>query len=360
MIKHMNNRELFSGKLTELQAENSAKNLLESDRFESNMVSYPRRIVIELTNRCNLNCIMCGRTGRDFKKTDFQMDWFKKIEKVFNYSEEIVLHGWGEPLMHREFDEILRYLNGFPIRKYFCTNGMLIKKHLDTILYNHMDIIAFSLDGATPEKNNKIRKGSDFNEIISAIKALVSHKSKNGISYPYINFVFTAMLENIHELPAMVDLADSLGVPEVKVVYLTAFDEELAKSSLFNKQDIVRKYFDMAGERAEQKSILLKLPYIQSEDPAGEEPHRRCYFPFRDLFIGSDGYIRPCVSNSRRLFNIDSVASLDSIWNHDAIKKLRKEYTPECLACYHSSCANWNRRSAFLQLSNDVLPEWEI
>jgi len=222
-----------------------------------------------------------------------------------------------------------------------------------------MDIIAFSLDGATPETNNKIRKGSDFNEITAAIKEIVSHKKKSGISYPYMNFVFTAMLDNINELPDMVDLAYSLEVPEVKVVYLTAFDEELAKNSLYNKSEIVRKYFDLAGERAEKKSILLKLPYIQNEDPAGEELHRRCYFPFRDLFIGSDGYVRPCVSNSRRLFYIDSVNSFNRIWNHDTMKKLREEYTQECLSCYHSSCTNWNRKSAFLQLSDDVLPEWK-
>ncbi len=78
---------------------------------------------------------------------------------------------------------------------------MLVKKNIDVLFDNCVDIIAFSLDGATKETNEKIRVGSNYDEIISAVKALVERKKKNGLSYPYMNFVLTAMKDNIHEVP---------------------------------------------------------------------------------------------------------------------------------------------------------------
>ena len=58
-------------------------------------------------------------------------------------------------------------------------------------------------------------------------------KNSHGKKWPYINFVFTAMKSNISQLPDMVKLASDIGLQEVKVVYMTAFDEGLANESLY-------------------------------------------------------------------------------------------------------------------------------
>lgn len=359
MIKRVDTRGLFQSTLSKEQRENSALNLSEGDEGFSVLKSFPRRLVIELTNRCNLNCIMCGRTGHHFEYTDFHRDWFKVLEPAFSRSEEIVLHGWGEPLMYKGFSDLMKYLNQFPLRKYFCTNGMLLDQHWQELFDHHLDILAISMDGASPSTNDRIRNGAKQETVLKNIHKIVEYKKQHQLDFPYMNFVFTAMKDNIQELPDMIDLAASMEIPEVKLVYLTAFDEELALQSLFDQQSLVKKYFLLAEERAQKKNIILKIPYIQGEDPSGDEAHKKCYFPFRDLFIGSDGFVRPCMSNSERLVSIESIHCFDDLWNHEKMRDLRKNMTPECQHCYHSSCANWNKKTSFIQLSTALLPEWE-
>ena len=74
-------KNLFSGKeLTAKQKANSALNMKEIDEGATVLKSYPRRLVFELTNACNLNCVMCGRNAADFKPTVFDMDVFRNGE----------------------------------------------------------------------------------------------------------------------------------------------------------------------------------------------------------------------------------------------------------------------------------------
>ena len=68
MILRAKTKNLFSGKeLTLTQKNNSEKNIAELEAGKIVLESYPRRLVFELTNACNLNCVMCGRSAADFK-----------------------------------------------------------------------------------------------------------------------------------------------------------------------------------------------------------------------------------------------------------------------------------------------------
>ena len=67
MILRAKTKLLFQGKtLTGLQKNNSDLNIKEIDNKKIILSSFPRRLVFELTNACNLNCIMCGRNAAKF------------------------------------------------------------------------------------------------------------------------------------------------------------------------------------------------------------------------------------------------------------------------------------------------------
>lgn len=201
--------------------------------------SYPQRLVLELTNACNLRCIMCGRDEAEFAPTVFKLDYLKKLEHLLDIVEEVTLFGWGEPTMHPQFIEILKYLNDFPVRKYFVTNGMRLNKIKNALFDYKVDIMAISLDGAKPETNDRIRFGGNFNFIVNNIKEIVNEKRERNLDYPYMNFVMTLMDSNIEELIDLIRLASDIGLQEVKGVYLTVFTANLLKETLYNKQDKV-------------------------------------------------------------------------------------------------------------------------
>ena len=127
MILRAKTKNLFSGKeLTLTQKNNSEKNIAELEAGKIVLESYPRRLVFELTNACNLNCVMCGRNAADFKPTVFDMDVFRSFEPLMDVVEEVTLMGWGEPTIHPNFIEMLEIVNRHDARKYFCTNGYTI------------------------------------------------------------------------------------------------------------------------------------------------------------------------------------------------------------------------------------------
>jgi len=368
MLKRARRKDLFQyAGLTRMQKENNALNLEEMDKASLQLESYPSRLVLELTNACNLRCIMCGRDDEEFAQTFFDLNSLKQIDYILDKITEVTVFGWGEPTMHPQFHQILEYLDQFPLKKYFVTNGMLLDKFIDDIFNFNVDIIAISLDGACPETNDRIRVNGDFSKVVANIKSIVERRKELNVKYPYMNFVTTLMKDNIKELPQMVRLAHDIGIEEVKAVYLSAFNEAMSKKVLFDEADRVRRIFAETIAEGEKYDIIIKLPYVQGEDIALDAYHKPCYVGWRDFFVRSDGYARPCQSTCMNLFRFDKYKNFKEMWNSAEYQDFRKcvndsEHMPsECKACYQSSHANWNRKSSFLQIETGVhfAPKWE-
>lgn len=366
MIIRAKTKNLFSGKeLTMKQQANSDLNIKELEEGKTILKSYPRRLVFELTNACNLNCVMCGRNAADFKPTVFDMDVFRSFEPLMDTIEEVTLMGWGEPTIHPHFIEMLEIINKHSARKYFCSNGMNLQKIKDAIFDYNVDVFAVSLDGATDETNARIRRGSDIAQITKDLKEIVTIKRERGLKYPWINFVFCAMKSNIHELPDLVKLAAEIGIEEVKVVYLTVFGEDLLNESLWGHDDLIRKYFQEAVKISEETGIILKLPHYIGEDVAGDKLHKDCYVSWRDFFLGSDGYVRPCMSTPIQFFQYDRTKNFMELWNSKEYQNYRAIVNDEqkmdnpCKRCYQSSHCNWNKKESFIQVGETFSPDWE-
>lgn len=365
MIVRAKTKYLFEGRpLTKQQQNNSQKNLEEIQTGATVLESLPRRLVFELTNACNLNCVMCGRNAADFKPTVFRMDWLRYFESMLDTVEEVTLMGWGEPTVHPQFVDMLKLIHQHSARIYFCTNGMRLDQLQDAIFENHVDVFAVSVDGARPETNDAIRRGSDFNKIVHSLREIKKRQAIEKLDYPYINFVFCAMKSNLHELPDMVRLAADIGLEEVKAVYLTAFDQALANEVLWDCRNEVDEVFREAAEIGERLGVTLKLPYVQGEDPAGEQPHKECFVAWRDFFLGSDGMVRPCMSTPVQFFPFDTSKPFSEIWNDKHYQDYRRwvndptQMDTPCQRCYQSSHCNWNKRTSFFQMGENFSPEW--
>jgi MoaA/NifB/PqqE/SkfB family radical SAM enzyme len=146
--------------LTGKQVENTVNNKREMVNNATTLQAKPQRLVFELTNSCNLNCVMCGRNSKHFKPTTFNTDWLQKFDDVADHVEEVTLMGWGEPTMHPQFTKFLQWAHYHKLRKYFCTNGMKLDHFLNPIFDLQVDVVAVSIDAANSELNEKIRRGS--------------------------------------------------------------------------------------------------------------------------------------------------------------------------------------------------------
>ncbi len=75
----------------------------------------PTHIFLEVTNRCNLSCVMCGRTHdrryRDPVFTgDISLETVRKLDSFYRSSTFVTATGLGEPFLNPEMTGILRHL----------------------------------------------------------------------------------------------------------------------------------------------------------------------------------------------------------------------------------------------------------
>ena len=367
MISRAKEKFIFPYKgLTSQQLKNTKKNISEMEKGHSILESYPRRIVIELTNACNMNCKMCGRNHKNFKIVNLSFDILHCLCQILDKSEEVTLMGWGEPTIYPDFLDVLSLIDKYPIKKYICTNGMKIKEINRVIFDYHIDLFAVSINGVKRETNDLVRVGSKVDDIFSGIQSIVDYKEKSKLEYPYISIVFCLSEGNLLDLYQLVDIARFLHINKIKIVYLTAFEKEQEKDTILSCISKVGEAFYFLEEQCDMYGIELELPYLPGEDPSRTARHHECTLPWRDLFIGSDGWIRPCMSTSDKLFKVDVHKSFMDVWNSIEFQMYRKNVNNEakmpisCYYCYQASFCNWNMRHAFCQQGYNSVPEWRI
>ncbi|MDD3048698.1 MAG: radical SAM/SPASM domain-containing protein [Bacilli bacterium] len=91
-----------------------------------------KKIYIEITNICNLNCSFCPSNDRD--KEFMSIDNFEHILKqIKGHTEYICLHVMGEPLMHPNLEQLLDKAYEYDLKVNLTTNGRLLKDQIDII-----------------------------------------------------------------------------------------------------------------------------------------------------------------------------------------------------------------------------------
>lgn len=92
-----------------------------------------RKIYIEISNICNLNCNFCPGTKRAHKMMD--LNEFKTvIQKITPFTDYVYFHLLGEPLLHPNLEKFLKICEENKLKVIITTNGALIKKQQEILL----------------------------------------------------------------------------------------------------------------------------------------------------------------------------------------------------------------------------------
>ena len=180
-------------------------------------------VILDITNRCNLNCPICfansNRVGRiveySFEEVHRIMDYFVNQRPYF---PPVAQFSGGEPTLHPRIIDILNDARdiGFPHRL-LNTNGIRIAKDIDfarAVLDTDCGVIYLSFDGIEPEMYKKIR-GID----ISKIKQKVIENFRS-IKYEGVMLVQTVCKGiNDHEVENVLNFARDNNDVVAGIVY---------------------------------------------------------------------------------------------------------------------------------------------
>ena len=200
------------------------------------------KIYVEITNVCNLKCKFCLETNRE--KRFMQVNEFEMvINKIKDYTDLILLHVKGEPLLHPNLKEILDvcYKNGIKVN--ITTNTTLLAKNMP-ILAQSKALRQLNLSIHDLEQNGIVNE-REFEEIVKAVNKLKLLNEELIISYRLWNM--REIGENKRNCVFFKILENEYKVLDIYEKCLESSFIELDKK-IFLNQDIEFKWPDMNDE----------------------------------------------------------------------------------------------------------------
>lgn len=182
----------------------SAKSLVEEMKRG---LDAPICLTWELTYACNLQCVHCLSSSGQRDERELSTEEAKKILDDLRDLQVFYINiGGGEPMVRRDFFELLEYsvANGIGVK--FSTNGAFIdeEKARRLAAMDYLDI-QISLDGVDTATNDAVRGEGSYD---MAIRAMENLKAANFGQFK-ISVVVTR--HNVSQLDQFKALADHYG-----------------------------------------------------------------------------------------------------------------------------------------------------
>jgi len=257
----------------------------------SRVSGLPVELVVEATNHCNLNCIMCLRQNMKRKIGYMNMRLYKKIvDEVADYLELLYLHGEGEPLFHPKIFEMIKYAKNKGLNVGLSTNATLLTKTKSRqLIASGLDYLIIGLDAATSKTFERVRGGKNFKKVVANVEGYLKLKEE-ARDVPFTVIQFVKLAENEAEASEFQKIWQDSGVEAVRVKPVI---------------DLLRKH---------RRTNKL--------------PSRPCFYLWRQLnMISWDGrFVTPCCMDSEGDYPLGDLNkdSLKKIWNSRKMMTLRR------------------------------------
>lgn len=161
----------------------------------------------ELTYACNLECVHCLSSSGRRDPGELTTDEAKAVlDELHDLQVFYINIGGGEPMIRRDFFELVEYSIAKGIGVKFSTNGAFIdaEKARRLAVTDYLDI-QISLDGTDAATNDAVRGIGSYDTAIKAMK----HLRESGFGEFKISVVVTR--HNVDQLDAFKELADEFG-----------------------------------------------------------------------------------------------------------------------------------------------------
>ncbi len=203
--------QIIAGNLSGTKANNY-------DGYGSNSKGYPTVMEFELSNTCNLECVMCNgdysslirknRENRDPLLEPYDTAFVDQLEEFIPYLEEVKFYG-GEPFLIDIYYDIWERIIAIKpdIRVQIQTNGTVLHKRTRTILEKGNFYINVSLDSVSKGNCERIRVNSKFEHIMDNIAFFRQYCRSKGTDFRLSSCI---MQQNYWEAADLIRFANSL------------------------------------------------------------------------------------------------------------------------------------------------------
>lgn len=327
---------------------------------QSSAHSHTLRILFwESTVRCNLSCAHCRRI--ETSETDRVDLTAEQAKRLFDQTAQLgQSQGWmplmifsgGEPLCRSDLFDLIENATARNIPCALATNGTLIDETIaEKIKAVDLQRVAVSLDGATPDVHNQLRRlDGAFESALSGIHLLRKH------NVPFqINMTLTR--SNVHQLDDMFALANRLGAAAIHLFMLVPVGcgGEYAKADRLSANDYEDLFVRIAHKQYTDP-LEIKVtcaPHyervVRQQVSAARRISKGCLAGTGVLFVGHTGTVFPCGYLPVDCGNILHTP-LAKIWNDNPdLARMRdtEQLKGKCGRCEYQTVCGGCRGRAF-------------
>jgi SynChlorMet cassette radical SAM/SPASM protein ScmE len=303
----------------------------------------PKKVDIDITNRCNLRCRYCyhfespGDAGRDLPTGEW-LQFFGELNRCA--VTEVTLAG-GEPFMREDLREILGGIVQNRMRFAILSNGTLIDDDMAAYIAStgRCNYVQVSIDGSIAETHDSMRGKGSFARALEGLMTLRRHGVRAAVR-------MTIHRKNVHDLENVAKLLlEELGLPSfgtnsagamglcqknAEMVQLTTEERMIAMETLLR---LAKKYKGrisaMAGPLAEARGWLdmedARLWGKPLTPTRGYLTGCGCYRS--SLNVRADGGITPCTMLSHIELGRINRVDLGEVWRENTeLNALRQRH----------------------------------
>ena len=192
---------------------------------------------ISLLEKCNLRCTYCmpaDGIALSPKASLMTAEEIFAIAQTFveNGVDKIRLTG-GEPLLRKDFPEIVSKLSTLEVSLSITTNGILIDRHIEVLKQAGIKKINLSLDTLIASKFHSITLRNQFEKVIDNLHLLLNHDF-----HVKVNVVLMKGF-NDNEIVDFINLTESLPISVRFIEFMPFAGNEWDRSKMVSQNEIL-------------------------------------------------------------------------------------------------------------------------
>ncbi|MBI4023338.1 MAG: radical SAM protein [Verrucomicrobia bacterium] len=264
------------------------------------------RLVVEITNTCNLACVMCPRQNMKRKARHMSREMFAEIIRANHpHLEFVSLNGFGEPLLHPNLIECLEVCRKHGVSAGISTNATQLDEEMAlSLLACPPNQITIAFDGVTRETYESVRKGARFDAVLENVaRFLRLRQTRRAKTHVVLQCI--CMTETKHEVRKFRDFFAPYRFDAIRIRQLTHSGKERSDTDYRNRSC-------------------------------------SCYWLWNEPMVLSDGTVVPCCQDVNAELALGNIQQqpLARLWQEGTIRELRRKHAagerdsiPICRAC---------------------------
>ncbi|MDQ3191340.1 MAG: SPASM domain-containing protein [Bacteroidota bacterium] len=274
----------------------------------------PLSVSIEPTTSCNLRCPECPSGLRSFSRPTgmLELAFYKTvIDELYKKLLYLIFYFQGEPYLHPNFFELIKYASSRKIYTATSTNAHYLDddKARKTI-ESGLSRLIISIDGTTQETYENYRVGGKLEKVIQGTQNIIKWKKELKSKTPYVIFQFLVVKQNEHQVEEIKKLGKKLGVDKVALKTAQVYDYK-------NGNDLIPE----TAKYSRYKKIGNGCYKIKNS------LSNHCWKLWHSCVITWDGLIVPCCFDKDATHKLGNLKnnSFSEIWKSKEYYEFRKK-----------------------------------